>query len=205
MIFESRFDALLVCVKKLYLAGAFLPIGIYLLLPNNWEGPMTRSAVSTNANWFLVIVGCLICLRALAASTGQITITGNVPVLCSLDVNQEAGAVNIPDISAGDTNRRIATVTETCNSPDGYTVTMRGVNSSDHTGIFVDSVSSDSHPFTVTYDGVTVGAGGIVTNSASTAFNLVKSVDITYPANTTLTGTISDTYEETLVFTIAAK
>lgn len=166
---------------------------------------MTRPTVFAGAGWYLLVVGCLICLPALAATTGQVTITGNVPILCSLDVQQEAGAVSIADISAGYTNRRVATVTETCNSPDGYTVTMRGVNSSDHTGIFVDSVSSDSHPFTVAYDGVTVGAGGIVTNSASTAFNLVKPVDITYPANTTLTGTISDSYEETLVFTIAAK
>jgi len=166
---------------------------------------MTRFVVSTSAGWCLLVVECLICLPALAATTGQVTITGSVPILCSLEVQQEAGAVSIPDISAGHTNRRVATVTETCNSPDGYTVTMRGTNSSDHTGIFADSVSSDSHPFTVAYDGVTVGAGGIVTNSASTAFNLVKPVDITYPANTTLTGTLSDTYEETLVFTIAAK
>jgi hypothetical protein len=71
--------------------------------------------------------------------------------------------------------------------------------------MFSDSVSSDSHPFTVAYDGAAVSPGAIVTDSASIAFNLVKPVDITYPANTTLTGTLSDTYEETLVFTIAAK
>lgn len=166
---------------------------------------MARPAVSTSIGWYLVVAGCLFCLPALAATTGQVTITGNVPILCSLEVQQEPSAASIPDISSGHTSRRIATVTESCNSPDGYTVAMRGANSSDHTGIFVDSLSSDSHPFTVEYDGVAVGAGGIVTNSASIAFNLVKPVDITYPADTTLTGTISDTYEETLVFTIAAK
>ena len=152
-----------------------------------------------------LIVQCLGCPPAGAAPTGQVTITGSVPIVCSLEVQQDSGAVGIPDISAGYTNRRVATVTETCNSPDGYTVTMRGVNSGDHTGLFVDAVSADSHPFTVAYDGVTAGAGGVVTNSASIALNRVKAVDITYPANTTLTGTVSDTYEETLVFTIAAK
>ena len=166
---------------------------------------MTRPAVSGSAGWWLLIFACLICPPATAATTGQVTITWNVPIVCSLDVRQEAGAVSISDISAGHTNRRIATVTETCHSPDGYTVTLRCVNSGDHTGMFIDSVSSDSHPFIVVYDGASVGPGGVVTNSASTAFNLVKTVDITYPANTTLTGTISDTYEETLVFTIAAK
>ena len=166
---------------------------------------MARLFVSLRTGWWLLCVPCFVWLPVNAATTGQVTLTGNVPILCSLDVQQEPGAVSIPDISAGYTNRRVATVTETCNSPDGYTVTARGVNSSDHTGMFVDSVSTDSHPFTVIYDGVSAPAGGIVTNSATTAFNVVKTVDITYPANATLTGTISDTYEETLVFTIAAK
>ncbi len=166
---------------------------------------MTRPAISACIGWCVLAFGCLICLPASAATTGEVTITGNVPILCGLDVQQEAGALSIPDISAGYTNRRIATVTENCNSPDGYTVTMRGVNSGDHTGMFVDSVSSDSHPFTVAYGGATVSPGAVVTDSASIAFNLVKPVDITYPANTTLTGTLSDSYEETLVFTIAAK
>lgn len=166
---------------------------------------MIRSVIAPAAAGCLLIVQCLGCPPAAAAQTGQVTITGSVPIVCSLDVQQEPGAFGIPDISAGHTNRRVATVTETCNSPDGYTVTVRGVNSGDHTGMFVDAVSSDSHPFTVAYDGVTAAAGGIVTNSASIAFNRLKTVEITYPANTTLTGTISDTYEETLVFTIAAK
>lgn len=166
---------------------------------------MIHSVIAVATGGCFLIVQCFACPPAAAATTGQITLTGNVPILCSLDVQQEPGAVSIPDISAGHTNRRVATVTETCNSPDGYTVTVQGVNSADHTGMFVDSVSSDSHPFTVAYDGVTAAPGGVVTDSASTAFNLVKTVDITYPANATLTGTLSDTYEETLVFTIAAK
>ncbi len=166
---------------------------------------MIRSVIGFATAGCLLIIQGLACPPAAAAPTGQVTITGNVPIVCSLDVQQEPGAVSIPDISAGHTNRRVATVTETCNSPDGYTVTVRGVNSGDHTGMFVDSVSSDSHPFTVAYDGVTAAAGGVVTNSASTAFNLLKTVEITYPANATLTGTVSNTYEETLVFTIAAK
>jgi len=161
-------------------------------------------SVSFASRW-LPFALCLLSPAAAAQSAGQVTITGNVPIACSLDVQQEPGAVNIPDISAGFSNRRVATVTETCNSPDGYTVTVRGVNSLDHTGMFVDQVSSDSHPFTIAYDAVSAPPGGVVTNSASTAFGVVKPVDITYPANATLTGSLSDTYEETLVFTIAAK
>lgn len=166
---------------------------------------MIRSFTASATAGCVLIVQCLACPPAAAAPTGQVTITGSVPVVCSLDVQQDAGAVGISDISAGHTNRPVATVTENCNSPDGYTVTVRGVNSADHTGLFIDSVSADSHPFTVSYDGATAGAGGVVTNSPTTAADLLKSVEITYPANATLTGSVSDSYEETLVFTIAAK
>ena len=142
---------------------------------------------------------------AAAAPTGQVMITGNVPIACDLLVQQDAGATDIPDISAGHTNRQVATVTETCNSPDGYTVTVTGANAGDHTGMFVDTASSDSHPFTISYNGVPVPPGGIVTDSAAPVFGLQKIVSITYPADETLTGTVADTYLETLIFTMLAK
>ncbi|MHB9118770.1 MAG: hypothetical protein ACYC2R_10925 [Burkholderiales bacterium] len=140
-----------------------------------------------------------------AAPTGQVTITGNVPIACDLQVQQEAGAVSIPDISAGHTNLHVATVIETCKSPDGYTVTVTGANSGDHSGMFVDTASADSHPFTIHYDGVPVSPGGIVTDSTAPALGVQKRVDITYPADETLTGTVTDSYEETLTFTMTAK
>lgn len=166
---------------------------------------MTRPAVSASVSWYLVVVGCLFCLPALAATTGQVTITGNVPILCTLDVQQEAGADNISDISAGHANRHVATVTETCNSPDGYTVTLTGSNAGDHNGMFVDIVSTDSHPFTIRYNGVSVPPGGLVTDSTAPTTGVQKNVDITYPADETLTGTVASTYEETLTFAISAK
>lgn len=154
---------------------------------------------------FLFAGGYLFVPPATAATTGQVTITGNVPIVCDLLVQQEAAADNIPDISAGHTNRHVATVTETCNSPDGYTVTVAGSNSGDHNGMFVDIVSTDSHPFTIRYNGISVPSGGVVTDSTALAFKVQKSVDITYPADETLTGTVANTYEETLIFTISAK
>lgn len=140
-----------------------------------------------------------------AASTGQVTITGSVPIACDLEVQQEAGATGTADISAGHANRHVATVAETCNSPDGYTVTVAGANSGDHTGMFVDTVSADSHPFTISYGGVSVGPGGIATDSSVAAFGVQKIVEITYAADETLSGSIVDTYEETLTFIMSAK
>lgn len=142
---------------------------------------------------------------AVAAPIGQVMVTGSVPIDCNLVVQQAAGATGISDISAGHTNLNIATVTESCNSPDGYLVSVTASNSGDHNGLFVDTVSTDSHPFTIRYDGVPVSVGGIVTDSSSEAFDVQKSVDISYPADNTLSGTVTDSYEETLTFTMTAK
>ena len=142
---------------------------------------------------------------AMAAPTGQVKITGSVPIACDLEVVEEASASNISDISAGHPNLHVATATETCNDPDGYIVTMLGGNSASHEGKFVDIASGDTHPFTVTYDGVNVSPGGIVTDSSTVAVNLQKPIHITYAADEKLTGTVADTYEETLTFTISAK
>lgn len=140
-----------------------------------------------------------------AATTGTVTVTGMVPAACDVVVTTEAGATNITDISAGDTNRLIATVNENCNDPDGYTMEMVGTNSSDHTGLFVDTVSSDSHPFTITYDSVAVPVGGVVTDASAPGIDIDRPVAITYGADGTLTPSAGFTYEETLTFTISAK
>lgn len=166
---------------------------------------MEYFTLARTAAAFLLAGSCLSVPLAVAAPTGQVTITGNVPIVCDLLVQQEAGAASIPDISAGHTNRHVATVIETCNSPDGYTVTVTGANSGDHSGMFVDTVSTDSHPFTIHYNGISVSPGGIVTDSIAPAFDVQKRVDITYPADETLIGTVTDSYEETLTFTMTAK
>ncbi len=140
-----------------------------------------------------------------AALSGSVTLTGAVPALCAIVVLPSAGATGITDISAGDTNRTIATVTETCNDPDGYTITMVGANSGNHTGKFVDSVSGAQHAFTITYNGSAVPIGGVVTNTSGPGIGLARTVRITYGVDTSLPSTAGFTYGETLTFTIAAK
>ena len=155
----------------------------------------------------IFLLGLSFCLpyQLIAGSTGTVRVTGNVPILCELSVQQEPDAVNISDISAGHNNRHIATVTENCNSPSGYTVTLSAANTGNHTGQFVDTISQDKHPFTIAYNGISVAPGGVVTDASTMAFDVQKKVDITYPADSTLTGTITPSYEETLTFTISAK
>jgi hypothetical protein len=153
----------------------------------------------------LCLAASLCAVTARAATTGTVTINGQVPATCAVVVTATAGASNIADISAGDTDRQVATVNENCNDPLGYTMTVAGTHSANHTGLFVDSVSGDSQAFTIKYNGVSVPVGGMVTDSNAPGINLNKDVSITYAANAALTPSAGFTYNETLTFTIAAK
>jgi len=144
-------------------------------------------------------------LPAHAALSGYVTISGAVPSTCAIIVTPAISAANITDISIGDTNRLVATVTETCNNLAGYTVTLLGTNSNSHTGLFVDTTSLDSHPFTIQYNGNAVPSGGVVTDAGAPGIGLARPVTITYGTDSTLTATSGFSYEETLTFTIAPK
>ena len=142
-------------------------------------------------------------LAATAASSGSVTITGKVPINCGITVTPQSGASNIADVSQANTNLLVATVTENCNDPSGYSVSLVGTNSASYTGLFKDSVSAATVPFTVSYNGSSV-ASATVTNVAAPA-NVTKNVQITYAATPNLTGSVGYTYAETLTFTITAK
>lgn len=138
-----------------------------------------------------------------AAQQGTVTLTGAVPMACDITVTTEAGASNIDDISVGDTDRVIATVNENCNDPDGYTVSVEGSNSGDHTGVFREP-GGDEHPFALKYNGNAVSSA-LVTDSNAPGISLDKTVAITYGVDPTLTPTVGFDYTETLTFTVASK
>lgn len=153
----------------------------------------------------IVLASFLFCsfAGAEAAQQGTVTLTGAVPMVCDITVTPEAGASNIDDISAGDTDRTIATVNENCNDPDGYTVTVAGTNSGNHTGVFREP-GGDEHPFNLKYGGNPVSSG-TVTNANAPGINLDKQVMISYGTDPTLTPTAGYQYTETLTFTVASK
>lgn len=92
--------------------------------PFPFFGPAHRRPAFAIVGGCPVLAACLFRLPAYAATTGRITIDGVVPILCSLEVRQDPGAKGIADLPAGHAGRRIATVTETCNRLEGYTVTI---------------------------------------------------------------------------------
>lgn len=150
-----------------------------------------------------IIPAAIIAGISLNAQAADITITGTVPIVCQISV-AGTGNEDIADLTQAQTDLNVATVTENCNDPDGYTVTIDPTNTTDHTGKFVDSVSGDENPFTIKYNDVAL-SGTTITDTAGTANDVDKSVKISYAANSSLTGSVSNTYAETLTFTITAK
>ncbi len=140
---------------------------------------------------------------AFAASSASLTISGKVPLSCNIAVTPASGASNIADLSQGNSSLLVATVSENCNDPSGYSVSVAGANSSSFTGLFKDAVSHATLPFSVTYDGATVSSA-TVTNVTAPA-NTAKDVRIAYAATPNLTGSAGYTYAETLIFAITAK
>ncbi len=140
---------------------------------------------------------------ALAASSGGLTISGKVPLSCNIAVTPASGASNIADLSQGNTGLLVATVSESCNDPNGYSVSVAGANSASFTGLFKDAVSHATLPFSMTYDGAAVSSAA-VTNAAAPA-TTAKDVRIAYAAAPNLTGSAGYTYAETLIFAITAK
>lgn len=169
---------------------------------------------------------------AFAAKTGEINLSGKIPPKTSLSIGSaENNSVSsaevsgfsiasdfmgafahdssvafdptvIEDISIGCQNRAVGNVVEDSAEPNGYIVTVSGLNSKDHTGLFVDSKTGASHPFAISYDGKLVIESVITNSDSPTKEPVSKEVAITLPENLQL---LAGVYSETLRFTIIAK
>lgn len=149
-----------------------------------------------------LVASQLAVLPALAATTGNVVITGTVPAACNITVNTLAGA-SIADLTQGATHLQVATVEENCNNPNGYTVDMIGSHSGSYGGRFVDSVSGDTLDFSIRYDDASVNNTRVTDVNAPDV--VTKNVDISYPSDNTLTASSGATYSETIGFTITSK
>ena len=138
-----------------------------------------------------------------AQATGDLDLQGIVASSCSVTVSPVVGVADALDLSAAATNVNVASVNETCNDPDGYTVTAVSANAST---LMPVGASSDSVAFTINYGGAAADLSGttpvtdVTTNTGSTGVD--KTVDISY-ANPGFIA--ADTYQDTITFTIAAK
>lgn len=143
-----------------------------------------------------------------AAKTGVLTVTGKVPESCELVVLESGNGKRILDLSKGAKDLNIGTVSEKCNDPNGYTVTIQfknGKNGKDAAGLFRDSVSRATVPFTIAYNGKKVTDATVTDSNVRAVDFIKKDVRITYQPDATLPSSEEFTYFESMRFTIAAK
>ena len=148
------------------------------------------------------LVAVLLSAPAIAATTGSITISGTVPAATAIVVTGSTGYNNL-DLAATATNLQVATVNETNNTTNGYTVTVASTNAGQLKNGTLGSVT-----YTAKYNSTAFtlsNAAAQVTNApaANAIVNVSKPLTISYTgaaAGTLMTGTYSDT----LTFTIAA-
>jgi hypothetical protein len=143
-----------------------------------------------------------------ANAANTITLTGTVPVLCSLAVNTLPAATGIA-LQTTTAALAVGSVDETCNDDAGYSVAMVTTNGTT-TGLFVTGIGDARHQ--VAYTVTTVSApftGGSATLTDSVApvggtGTVNKAIAIGYTGVTAAISAATD-YTDTLTFTMTAK
>ncbi|MFC7335215.1 hypothetical protein [Rhodocista pekingensis] len=133
---------------------------------------------------------------AAAQSGSTIQLRGTVAVNCSVAVTDLNQTLNI---SGGETNKQVGTVTENCNRGNGYKITVGSANA----GKLVSGAAGTSPiMYTTIYDGQSGNAGSLEVLRSQAQFNKVSSVNVTIPASAQY---IAGDYADTLTITIAAR
>lgn len=138
--------------------------------------------------------------NALAATTGNLTISGVIPQVVSISIAPQ-GLYNNLNLNNTQVDLLVAQVTEASNSANGYTVTLTSTNAGLLKNGIVDSVG-----YSAKYNAQSVVLSGspvIVSNGASGVVSATKDLTISY-TGVPSTAKVSGTYSDTLVFNITA-
>jgi hypothetical protein len=141
---------------------------------------------------------------ATQSSPVSITLHSMVRPLCSISVTTTPQATSI-DLSTPQANLAIATVTESCNG-NGYTVTVASQNGQVRgQPAMIGTILDGAISYAVLYDGAQVSFNGgsavAVDTSAHTPLTR-RTVGIAFSGNPNLP---SDSYQDTLTFSILGK
>lgn len=137
---------------------------------------------------------------------GEIMLTGKVPESCELVVQESGMGREIMDLSKGAENLIVGKVSSKCNDMNGYKVTVHFKNGSMDEemfrGAFVDSVSGDKLPFTLSYGGTKATSPMLLDSEKPTTDFAEHEVAISYAADPNLSSTEGFTYTEGICFMI---
>jgi spore coat protein U-like protein len=132
---------------------------------------------------------------ALAQSAnGSIQLRGNVALSCTIAVTDLSQSLSL---KAGETSKSVGTVSETCNSSNGYKITLASSNSGKLKS------GNNEISYQVAYD---TSSGSLtsqmVVDRASAQFGKSSALKVTIPASDQY---IAGDYTDTITVTIAAK
>ncbi|MCX8107867.1 MAG: hypothetical protein N3G20_03595 [Verrucomicrobiae bacterium] len=158
----------------------------------------------------IIAVGAVVAATSAFADTqGSITIQGTVQEKTSISVQPVSGYNNL-NLEQGATDLVVATVTEVCNYPRGYTVTLKSQNAESRQAYLqgYSLENTDRIPYSIKYGNSVVnlddqGEAKVTDANGKTPKNgVTRQVKITFSGGDWLA---ADTYSDTLTFTIAAK
>ncbi len=134
---------------------------------------------------------------AYAASTsGTIELTGTVPVQCEIIVQNVDGQLDLVD---GEIAKQVAEISESCNDPAGYTLTIASQNGGGLVGSNGTVVS-----YLINYDGQAGAdlATDLVLDRAEARFGFVKPLQVSVEPNAQV---LAGRYDDVITVTIAAR
>ena len=145
-----------------------------------------------------IIALLLVSMNAFAANSASLNLKGVVPESCSVGIVETLDATTI-DILAGETGIKVATVTETCNKPTGYTVLMSSASGSKL--VF----GASQFPYTLAYGNSTYKTITVVPLMMKSVANLTAKTTTASDILFTMVGqpnALSGTYVDTVTITI---
>ncbi len=144
-----------------------------------------------------------------AATTGNLIISGTVPVILDVAVLAAAGSTSL-DLTKNETDLHIGDVVERSNVITGYTVTVSSANASTGAPHFkgADPSNTDTLDYTLKFDGSPItftGGSALISDVTSKTATLgsTKALNLSYDGTSDFLN--ADSYSDTLTFTIAAK
>lgn len=142
-------------------------------------------------------------------STGNavnIKLTSTVADACSIGTSATSYSLgDLQQTPASGTT--VATITEACNDPSGYTVTLTSANATSGNQLFLKGTTNASNviDYTLSYGGQTVSyTGGSATLTTATAPTAQAGVQNALAISTTAGFYAADTYADTLTLTLKA-
>lgn len=149
-------------------------------------------------NLLLATVISTFSFGAVAGTSATLLLKGSIAPILNIAVTPESVAAAL-DLTATQSNTKVATVQEKSNSSSGYKVTI----SSQNLGVLKNN--DHSFVYTLSYDGTPLNLASPVaqTQNASAAVTVNKNVNISY-TGVSADQLVAGDYTDTITFTIAA-